>query len=108
MRPFLSQGGCQTGEGQAEDGIKFPKFQSMVGKEVPRFAINIVYNFRKVSTLSLHLSSISKTEIRYLFGYEAAEDRDDLTAGDRDDLATSTKKEFIAIGGYRNVSSVHY
>lgn len=38
-------------EGQAGDGIKFPKFQSAVEKEVPRFAIKVLYNFREVSTL---------------------------------------------------------
>ena len=96
----MSQGSCQTGEGQAGDGIKFPKFRSMVEKEVPRFAINVLYNFTKVAPLSLLLSSVSKIEICYLFQYEAA--------GDRDDLATSTKKEFIAIGAYRNVDSIRF
>lgn len=50
--------------------------------------------------LSLSLSSMSKIEICYLFRYEAA--------GDRDDLAASTKKELVAIGAYRNVNSIRY
>lgn len=63
----MSRGSCQIGERQAGDGTKFPKFRSTVEKEVPRCAINVLYNFRKVSTLSLHLSPMSKIEIRYLF-----------------------------------------
>lgn len=52
---FLSQGSCQTGEQQAGGGIKYPKFQRTMEKEVPRFAINVLYSFRKVST---HFKSV--------------------------------------------------
>lgn len=51
LRPVLSQVICLTGNRQAGHGIKFPKFQRTVEKEVPRFAMNVLYHFRKVSTL---------------------------------------------------------
>lgn len=99
LRPVLSQGSCQTGEGQAGHGIKFPKFQSTVEKEVPRFA-KMYFTILGKFLLPLRLSSLSKIEMCFLFRYEAA--------GDRNDLATSTKKELIATEAYRNANTISY
>lgn len=61
----------------------------MVQKEVPRLTRNVLCNFREVSVLSLPLSSMSKTEIHYLFRSE--------TGGDGECLAAVTKKEATAV-----------